>query len=264
MSVSGTWKNAYGSTMSLYVYGSGLVLGQYQSSTGSTGTYAVIGCQGPADPGPTAGQPVALAIDWHSIVPGPPDNSWHWASGLSGQLSVSTSGGPPSLVLAHAMVATATLAFPGGAIDPGTYIDKLVYAPVADAPLPGAGEQPGAGDPIASPLNGRWLGSDGSVLILNVSSAYSSAFGWVLGTYQVNGGLWDVAGVTDINAYGQGVPLESVALTLVDGAGHAIALAGTLQLQSMKLTLSRLTSVATLPSVTYAQTMIDAVTFTAG
>jgi saccharopepsin len=264
MSVSGTWKNAYGSTMSLNVYGSGLVLGQYRSSTGSTGTYAVIGAQGPADPSAAAGQPVALAIDWHSIVAGPPDNSWHWASGLSGQLSLSPTGGGPSLVLAHAMVATATLAFPGGAIDPGTYIDKLVYAPVAAAAPAGAGETPGEGDPIASPLNGRWQGSDGSVLTLAVSSAYSGAFGWVLGTYQVDGGVWDVGGVTDINAYGAGVPRESVALTLVDGAGNAIALAGTLQLQTMMLNLSRLTSVATLPSVTYAQTRIDDVRFTPG
>lgn len=86
MSIAGVWVNAYGSKMDLGLLNNNLVMGTYQSSTGSTGTYRVIGLQQTADPTPQTGQAVALAIEWHSVVAGPPDNSWHWVSGLSGEL----------------------------------------------------------------------------------------------------------------------------------------------------------------------------------
>jgi hypothetical protein len=247
--------------MTLYAYSNGLILGQYKSSTGSTGTYAVVGAQAPNDPTQSAGQPVALAIDWHSVVAGPADNSWHWASGLSGQISLDANN-TPSLVVAHAMVATAELSFQGGAIEPGTYIDKLTYTPVStDAVEPKPEERPGSGDPIGSPLAGNWSGDDGSAMTLKVYSGYDGAFGWVQGTITNEAGTMDVASVTDINAAGDGLALESVAVTFVDSKGDAIALAGTLDLSSKTLVLTTLMSVSTLPSVTYAQTSVSQTSF---
>jgi hypothetical protein len=95
--------------MTLNLVNPTLVTGTYESSTGFTGTYEVIGYQTTAEPTPNAGQAVSLAIDRHSIVAGPPDNSWHWVSGLSGQISIQN--GVEQLVLLHALVAS--IEFPG-------------------------------------------------------------------------------------------------------------------------------------------------------
>lgn len=162
MSLAGVWKNAYGSTMSLSLVNPNLVTGNYKSSTGSTGTYEVIGYQTSADPSSQAGQAAALAIDWHSVVAGPPDNSWHWVSGLSGQLSIQN--GVEQLVLAHSLVAS--IDFPGLAAA-GTYLDKLIYQRVSTTPIQERVPAPaeGHGAAVADPLVGSWFAVDGTARV---------------------------------------------------------------------------------------------------
>ena len=125
MSFTGKWINSYNSVMTLTQALDGTISGSYSSITGSSGSYYVLGYANPADATPALGQAAALSIYWKSYAGGIGDPSWHWVSGLSGQMTLA-SDASPSLVLLHAMVATCD--FPGLATA-GTYPDKLVYVP---------------------------------------------------------------------------------------------------------------------------------------
>lgn len=154
-SVAGTWRNDYGSVMTLSVSGN-RVSGTYQSSTGSTGKYEVTGFQVQSASGADINLPVALAIEWSSTGDDPLDPSWNWCSGLSGQLSVTDQG--DVLTLTHLLVATSD--FPGLA-DRANYIDKLVYRRIQAThiasttaslkPLPIETRSPARGSPAMAP-----------------------------------------------------------------------------------------------------------------
>lgn len=256
MTVQGLWQNEYGSQMSLSVDSRGQVFGTYSSSTGSTGKYYVVGWQQASEPTPAAGQPVALAIDWHSISGGQSDASWNWTSGLSGQLSIVNNA--QQLVLAHAMVASSD--FPG-LCRAGTYIDKLIYNRVSDADT-SAPERREAGQAVAAdPLAGTWQSGDGSVvLVLQVQPA-GNMFGWVSGQVQAGGGAFPIEGITDTNARSSGLFLQSVSITALTPAGGVVAYSGTLDLRSGALTLLNLSSGATAATATYVQSTAGQLTF---
>jgi saccharopepsin len=261
MSLAGVWKNAYGSTMALSLVNPNLVTGTYKSSTGSTGTYEVIGYQTSADPTSQAGQAAALAIDWHSIVAGPPDNSWHWVSGLSGQLSIQN--GVEQLVLAHSLVASVDL--PGLAAA-GTYIDKLIYQRVSTTPVQEQVLAPGGGHGAAAadPLVGSWFAVDGTALLISSVMPYpGNAFGWVLGKFIWNGSPSLLYGVTDINAQSEGLTKQAVSIVALpsDKGGPAMSLSGTLDFSSGILTMLDLQSQATAPANTYLQTLVSSLEF---
>jgi avidin family protein len=260
MSLAGVWKNEYGSTMTLSLANTNLVTGTYQSSTGSTGTYEVIGYQTNADPTPSAGQAVSLAIDWHSVVQGPPDNSWHWVSGLSGQISIQN--GVEQLVLEHALVAS--IAFPGLAAA-GTYIDKLIYQRIATSALQSAAPSGTAAPVAADPLVGSWFAMDGTALLIQSVVPYpGNAFGWIFGKMTWNGGPSMIYGFTDINAFPDKLNLQSVSIVGLpsDAAGPAISFSGTLDLRNGQLTLLNLQSQSTAPGNTYVQTLVSSKIFT--
>lgn len=255
MSLAGVWKNAYGSTISLSLASPNLITGTYQSSTGSTGTYEVIGYQTSADPTSTAGQAAALAIDWHSVEPGPPDESWHWVSGLSGQLSLQN--GAEQLVLAHSLVASSDFQ---GLAAAGTYIDKLIYQRVSTTPAQQAAPAPAAGVAAgtADPLVGSWLAMDGTELLISSIVPYpGNAFGWIFGKLIWNSSPSLVYGVTDINARSGGLTKQSVSIVgLPSGqGGPAVSLSGTLDLGSGILTMLELQSRSTAPGSSYLQTL---------
>lgn len=130
VSVAGTWQNDYGSLMSLNV-SDRQVCGSYQSSTGSTGRYAIRGFTAGAGATRIKNQPLALAIEWHDLGDETSDPSWNWVSGLSGQLSTDDRG--DVLTLSHLLVASGD--FPDLA-SRGNYLDKLVYRRVAEHPQP--------------------------------------------------------------------------------------------------------------------------------
>ena len=252
MTLVGTWQNEYGSQMVLTPLGTNLVWGTYSSTTGSTGKYKVIGYQQAAEPRPTAGQAVALAIEWHSIVAGPGDPSWHWSSGLSGQISIQN--GKESLVLAHAMVASSPFS---GLAAPGTYIDKLIYSRTATASAD-APPRPNLDAPLVDPLYGTWQSADGTVLAIEVYPYTGSEFGWVQGKMAMNGSVCAIEGVTDINARSGGLTLQSTAITaLPSTTGPVIAFAGCLNLINGQLTLTTLSSQSTAPDATYVETTVS-------
>jgi hypothetical protein len=257
MSIAGVWVNEYGSKMDLGLMNSNLIMGTYQSSTGSTGTYMVIGLQQTDDQTPAAGQAVALAIEWHSVVAGPPDNSWHWVSGLSGQISVEN--GADTLILAHAMVASDD--FPGLAAT-GVYIDKLTYTRSSEQSQFKPMDEPGTNAAVADPMSGTWKADDGTVLVVQIYPYTNNAFGWIQGTLTMSGGQSMIYGVTDINATSGSLQFQSAAITgLTSFAGPAIAFAGTLDLSSETLTLLDLSSQSTAPNATYVQTQVSTKTF---
>lgn len=260
MTVAGIWQNEYNSQMTLSEVNPNLVVGTYSSTTGSTGKYYVIGWQTSAEPTSKAGQPVCLAIDWHSIVAGPSDNSWHWTSGLSGQISMENR--VEQLILAHAMIASCD--FPGLCAT-GNYIDKLIYNRVsheAPEPLPLPGSE--AGGDAGPALVGTWQGSDGTVLIIQSVTPYTgNAFGFIQGKMTWNGGPSMIYGVTDINAVSDGLSLQSVSIVGLpsDGGGPALTYAGTLDLVGGMMTLVELSSSATANDATYVQTTVGQLTF---
>jgi len=260
MTVAGTWQNEYNSQMVLSEVNPNLVVGKYSSTTGSSGEYYVIGWQTSAEPTAQAGQPVCLAIDWHSIVAGPGDNSWHWTSALSGQINIVNTS--EQLVLAHAMIASCD--FPG-LCPTGNYIDKLIYNRVShEAPAPQPLPTGQGGSDAAPSLVGTWQGSDGTVFMIQSVVPYTgNAFGFIQGKMTWGGGPSMIYGVTDINAVSAGLMLQSVTIVGLpsDGGGPALAYGGTLDLNSGTMTLVELSSTATPNNATYVQTTVNQITF---
>jgi len=251
--VAGNWVNDYGSLMSLTVEGH-QVSGVYQSSTGSTGQYEVSGYQLAASATGELGQPVALAIDWHSIDKGQADPSWNWSSSLCGQIS--KVGKEEVLTLSHLLVASSDFK---GIAKQGTYVDKLVYRRSRRAPQ-FTSLAASSVTSMDNPLEGRWISADGTCLQLRVEVASEGRVGRILG-FMINGqGRTPVSGFTDINARASGLVLQSLALSTTDPSA-ALSLCGTLQLEDDVLALAQLTSVPTTLTQAYVQTRLAAVMF---
>ncbi|MBF6030893.1 peptidase A1 pepsin [Pseudomonas sp. P115] len=256
LSVTGTWKNGYGSVMTLTVAGN-VVTGAYQSSTGSTGRYAITGYQSSTYPSQEKGLPVALTIEWHALDEGPADPSWHWVSGLCGQLHRVT--GEDRLKLSHLLVVTND--FPDLA-NQGTYLDKLSYRRVAAEAIAPCKVAPALVSEQDNPLNGTWLAADGHHLKLHVSASSQQAFGCVSGTLTTPTERVEVSGFTDINAGAGGLTQQSVSLAALQKSGEAaLTLAGSLDLKKDGLTLLALFTSSTTVSQRYVQTQIKSIMF---
>jgi hypothetical protein len=254
MTLAGVWENEYGSRMRLATRGD-RIAGTYASTTGSTGSYRVVGRARPGAATPARGRPVALAIAWRSIAHGPADESWHWASGLAGQLCIAD--GAPALILSHALVASTD--FPGLAAA-GTYLDKLVYRRIGDA-ADAALDPPDPGPPAADPLAGAWRSDDGAMrLAIAVHRRPGDPSGQVRGDLRAHGGACAIDGVAD----GEAAPARrSAALVALpgDADGPAIVLAGCLDRRTDVLTLLDLSSRSTPADAAYLQTMVTQRTF---
>jgi saccharopepsin len=263
MTVSGTWVNSYGSTMNLAQDGNGAISGVYKSSTGSTGVYNVLGYAMKSPATPTLGEAFAISIFWRSTAGGPGDQSWHWVSGLSGQV-VASGTTAQTLNLIHCMVATD--AFPGLA-QIGSYLDKLVYqsTPVGGGTIASALAHPAlrqAAAVVANPINGTWVCTTNSQITLTLSLTNATP-GQVAGTLTYGNGAYVLNGFTDSFAQSAGLPLQSLAVTArVDGEGSVVSLSGSWDQSTQLLSLTELLSVGTPNSSTYVQTTVDKLVFT--
>lgn len=253
-SIAGTWQNEYGSLMTLSVSDQN-ISGVYQSSTGSTGLYEVVGHQTNAAATTSLGQPVALAIEWHSIGEDSIDPSWNWSSGLYGQISLV--GAEEVLTLSHLLVASSD--FPGLANE-GTYVDKLIYRRSVAIQHEAQSTAPPVPQRSKSSLEGTWTASDGTCLKLHVEEAREARFGRVHGSLTLASDQSQISGFTDINAAKVGLSRQSVTIT---GAhkNNVLTLCGTLQLKDDVLELMMLTGEPTAPTHAYVQTRISALTF---
>ena len=252
MSAAGTWKNEYGSIMTLQEAGANLI-GIYRSSTGSVGTYEVQGVQVGNAATAEMGQPVALSISWHAIDDASHDPSWHWQSGLCGQISLQDD--EEVLVLAHNMVASSDFC---GLVKAGSYIDKLTYrrAPLhePERSLPRKNEVPGNG------LAGRWISAEGATLELKVFAACDNGLGYVSGRLVRSAGTVPVRGFTDLHSAPVGIAMQSLALTAA-GASEVLGLSGALDGATGCLSLFEMTSESTAPGNSYSQTRMASVLF---
>lgn len=251
------WTNSYGSVMALQQLVGGMVTGTYRSSTGSTGEYYVVGMADAGDPTPQRGQCVALTIYWRSFTGGKGDPSWHWVSGLGGQLDVS--GAQPTLYLMHEMVATCD--FPGLAAA-GTYVDKLIYMPKKDAAAGSAPElaieQP---EVSADPISGLWVCREDPSLRLELALNNPSV-GYVTGNWYTATEQALALGFTDTDALSGGIPRQGLAVGIgMDAAGSCRSMAGSLEFSSAVLTLTVFTSRGTARDAIYTQTTTGQLTF---
>jgi saccharopepsin len=258
MSLTGVWQNSYGSVMSLTQSDDGLVSGRYSSSTGSTGTYHVLGHAAPTTPSANLGQAVSLTIFWRSIDPGTPDPSWHWVSGLGGQLLLDN--GVPTLILLHAMVATDD--FPAVA-PPGCYLDKLIYLPKSGIEAPASTVPPAAQcSSDSDPLSGQWICEQDEALTLQLD-VYNAQYGAVNGTLTRSSGSFALYGFTDSYAVADGLLLQGVALAIAfdPNSGRAECLAGQLNRGTDRLEFTVFNSRGTAAGASYAQTAGSALSF---
>jgi hypothetical protein len=258
MSLTGQWINGYNSVMNLTQAADGAITGDYSSTTGSAGKYYVLGHANPTQATPSLGQSVALSIYWRPYTGGTGDASWHWVSGLSGQMSVV--GGAParSIALMHALIATCDL--PGLAHHPGTYLDKLVYVPHSQgAPVCAQTAQPEARTEDA--VSGTWICNDPPLaLFLEIQKERPGQLGGVL--ERPDRLESPVQGFTDPFAGSGGLDLQAVSLSTFDGAtGKCLCLVGTLNLRTGVLALQELASGSTAPDSTYLQTTTATRTF---
>ena len=85
-SISGVWVNEFGSLLEIGPLESdGTFRGRYQSDTGASGVYPVMGV---ADPDPVGDSiAIAFSVNWRSLE-GSPDPSWHWVSAFSGLMQI--------------------------------------------------------------------------------------------------------------------------------------------------------------------------------
>jgi len=253
MSAAGTWINEYGSIMTLVDEGN-ILRGVYRSSTGSVGTYEVLGVQIADAATDTRGQALALAISWRSKDDALPDPSWHWTSGLCGQISYQK--GQEVLVLAHVLVASSE--FPGLA-GAGSYIDKLTYRRLANQ-----GVEPSRhyqNDVPANSLTGDWLAKNGTRLTLGVSAGHCQKLGIVSGTIALQSESFEVRGFTDLRADAVDQPLQSVALVAAIGTSEVLSLSGMFDTSSGQMTLLEMTGVSTAPGTSYCQTRMTSTSY---
>lgn len=255
VTVAGIWENEYGSRMALEVEGEA-VFGIYESTTGATGRYLVAGRQSAADPTMQSGQPVSLAIAWHSVADGPPDAGWHWTSALGGQISLVDD--QELLTASHLLVVTCAFE---GLCQRGVYCDKLTFRRLAREPvrhLPG----PLPMDLVQDPLAGRWRADDGTALDLKVAADRGHGPGFVNGSLILDSRKLEIVGFTDIKATSAETGYQSVAITAFDDVRNVtIALGGWIDEAGGELALQSLTSRATRAADTWLQTDIQPLQF---
>jgi saccharopepsin len=260
MSVTGSWLNGYGSVMFLTEGEGGSVSGAYTSTTGSSGSFWIVGFTGSAA-SQNIGQPLAFSILWKSFTAGTPDPSYHWVSGFSGQLQpLNPVNDGPTLILFNDLVATA--ADPVITNITGSYIDKLAYVPyTGGAPDPGQWPPPFTPPAQGDPVNGLWQCVENPAVTLWLSLE-DVGTGYVAGMLTTDGGSTSVAGFTDNGAGSSGLSLQGLTVSaLLPGEQAVVAIAGSLVLTADTLNMTWAQSVGTATDVTYVQTSIQGMTF---
>jgi len=262
MSVNGIWRNSYGSVMSLKQERDGRIYGSYQSTTGSTGTYYVLGYADTRDQTPERGQSLALSIFWHSIGNEPADPSWHWVSGQGGQLL--EEGPERKLLLMHDMVATA--AFPGqNGI--GRHIDKLIFTPDPGAavvhvePALGLIERAGTKGQSAD-FSGEWVDSNDPSIRIR-PRLLDARFGFTQANLSLDGFSCAAWGFIDSHTRQDDCGLQAISFSaLLDpSSGETVSLSGWLDLATGAASLTLFRNRGTSPALSYTQTCVDQLRF---
>ncbi len=234
----------------------GRIRGRYSSTTGSTGTYPLLGWADPRGAAPDRGQSLALSISWRSMGPEAPDPSWHWVSALGGQRVGEADS--ERLILLHDMVAT--VESPGQARI-GRHLDKLVFSRRADDSRKNIPEFPAA-QPASMPadstsiLDGEW-GDDFDPAKRLSFRLLDRGYGTLSAMFVIDGLGCEMMGFADVVAEIEGLPLLALSLSGLNVDAEAISLSGSLDLSTMVMTLASFCSSGTAPSLSYTQTRFD-------
>lgn len=245
--LNGSWVNSYGSKMDLSVVEDGFIVGQYSSTTGSTGVYSVIGQCSPNKPQEGKGLAVVLSIYWHPINAETPDESWHWVSTYCGQLLETG-----ELSVTNSLVATCDF----NGFSAGDYIDKLSFQKVSSTPdsfVSSLNAKP-EGYTLNNPIDGEWIGVNPDVqLSLTVTD---SLYGLVRGVVEYQNTIIILRGFTDTEVDGLGRQSISVCGYML-GRDVPLSLSGWLDLSNNSLQLSRWIANATSPENVYYQSDVE-------
>lgn len=255
----GSWVNHLGSVLRLKSHGS-FVFGSYQSEFGLTGKFHVCGY---ADASPLIeerGLGIALSVLWRPIENATPAPSWHWVSGLSGQLITLDDNGP-QLILHHDLVVTQ----PNHECkDSGSYLDKMTYrqSDHGGATLATIGNFRVSDHQDA--INGLWQ-CEAPDLNLSIELQVKDAVsGWLDGYVRVNGVKFVLQGFTDNQAGLENNELTRQGLTICSSLseGRFMTLSGYFDRQQRQLVLLQQISQGTSPSTLHLQTSAKTCYFT--
>lgn len=230
--LNGTWENSYGSTMTIEVDSSGLILGEYGSHTGSTGTYVVVGYCRPINPVHDASQPLVLSIYWRSTGDEEPDEGSHWVSTYCGQLD--STG---QMTVMNSLVTTT----PYKNFEPGDYIDKLVFTKSSSFPTlltNHINHFTQQNTKVANPINGIWQSTEQPVEL--VLALQDERYGFVSGWLSYNHERIAVYGFTDTLPQQHNNILQSVSLSgYMMNTSQPISLVGRIDQDAGVLVISR-------------------------
>ncbi|WP_425098775.1 avidin/streptavidin family protein [Tropicibacter sp. S64] len=272
--IDGTWYNVYGSKMELWANpDNGFIIGSYSSTTGSSGTYLVLGASQASVAQPVAGGngfAVSLTIGWSSTSGGTRDPSWSCVSGLAGQMVVDETGAVV-LSLIHQFVAPNDVPLgTGEAFEIGISSDKLIYT--RTPPEGGVGTEDAVSPdlPAASGEMTTWTCVEDPSMSFEASAVSTTGFkGAFGGAYTAAGGSNDLLGQADWDypqdkAYYQAYCLSSLVEDPTSGKPMAVALAGWIDPATGLLTVLEMRSVGTTWDTRYAGVRTRGLTFRAG
>lgn len=250
--IAGTWKNEYESQLILSEHDEWLY-GIYRSHTGSTGRYNVIGCFADKSYCRIPGSAVAFAVYWRNLDENLEDPSWHWVSGMAGQLHREPHK-ESKLLLNHNLVVTNTW---HGICEEGAYLDKLTFHPghpSVSHPQKSKIQPPPGQDPI----NGLWK-CDFSNLCLELR-LYNKQTGEVRGSLKRETQEFQVRGFVDCYAENK-IQHEGLTLVAPTSDGKCLSLSGSLDLKSQTLALLMQSATGTNSNQLYLQTMAQGLYF---
>ncbi|WP_136440572.1 avidin/streptavidin family protein [Pacificoceanicola onchidii] len=268
--IDGVWYNVYNSKMTLASDPqTGMILGTYASTTGSSGTYQVLGYTQPSSAAPVAGSDgftVSLNIGWHSLDGGQGDPSWSCVSGLAGQY-VMDADGNTVLNLIHQFVAPNPVPLGGTQqFQTGISSDKLVYTRTPPgAADSGAETQPCKPDLADVPAQ-TWTCTEDPSISFTQNQPFEGLFG---GSYTANGVTSSLLGQYDKAYPGDGALYQSYTLSTLNtdpttGNPETITLAGWIDPASGALKVLEMRSCGTTWAARYAGVRTRGLTFTPG
>lgn len=243
--INGMWQNSYGSQMRVEVQQNGLLIGDYISSTGSSGRYLIIGYVSANEPTSSLGQGIALSIYWRSVDPSTPDDSWHWVSTYCGQLQADL-----QMEVINSLVASCQFE----QISSADYIDKLSFKKIQST----VDLQPlliNATDSHQDQINGIWCDpSNALCLELQVTNP---ELGIVSGFANFQQQRFPIYGFTDTDS--SGLALQSLSVSgRLTAHKQPISISGTLDIANKQLNVSAWIANSTAPGDSYLQTTMSA------
>lgn len=223
------------------------IYGTYSSHTGSTGVYLLVGNCSSAAPTDAAGQNLAFSIFWRDTQGNKPDDSWHWAGAMCGQLLADG-----QMTLSNTIV----VSVPFEQYAKGNYVDELVFTKQSeqsdlDIPKLFKSTEPKAAQ--AQSLVGTWANQTSQFTI----QAGNMQTGLAKASLSQQGRALQLLGFIDVYA---GADLaQSFSFTGIDPQSQqTMSICGALEPQQTELTIYQWISQSTSADASFMQARIAA------